>query len=123
MKFLSPRVGLLAVVVIAFMLGACSTSNSVVSSSFLQKRKYNKGFHVSLGHAKSKKAADAREKAVVEKAQPIESEPLAMATPESKPATRPEAVKPAKQSTPIAPAATPTAHKAGTAEKAERPAR
>ncbi len=39
-------------VLVGLLLGSCSTSNKVISDSFLQKRKFNKGFYV---NNKSKK--------------------------------------------------------------------
>ncbi|MDA9820504.1 hypothetical protein N9C06_06250 [Salibacteraceae bacterium] len=41
----------------AILFSSCSTSNDVVSNSFLSKRKYRKGFHVNLKSNKVKPAA------------------------------------------------------------------
>jgi len=37
---------LIAIVLFSIILSSCNTSNKVVSSSFIQKRKYNKGYHL-----------------------------------------------------------------------------
>lgn len=51
MRIINHIVVLLAVVALLF---SCSSSNNVVSKNFIQKRKYNKGFHVNIKRKKSK---------------------------------------------------------------------
>ena len=45
-------------VLISILLFSCSSSNDVVSGSFLQKRKYKKGYHLSFKKASSKTPSD-----------------------------------------------------------------
>lgn len=47
---------LLAVFAIGLLMSSCKTSNDVVSSNLIQKRKYNKGYHVN----KAPKSKDSR---------------------------------------------------------------
>jgi VIT1/CCC1 family predicted Fe2+/Mn2+ transporter len=47
---------LLTILTLTFVLGSCSSSNNVVSNRFIQKRKYNKGWHIN----NSKKSKDQR---------------------------------------------------------------
>lgn len=50
------------VLVATVILGACSTSNSVVSNKLISKRKYNKGFHINKkAHLKDSKETLASE--------------------------------------------------------------
>lgn len=51
MRIINHIVVLLAVVALLF---SCSSSNNVVSKNFIQKRKYNKGFHVNIKRKKSR---------------------------------------------------------------------
>ncbi|MFT4661217.1 MAG: TM2 domain-containing membrane protein YozV [Flavobacteriales bacterium] len=51
MKIIKQLIGLL---IIAILFASCSTSDKVVTGNFIQKRKYNQGFHVSVKGKKEK---------------------------------------------------------------------
>jgi uncharacterized membrane protein YqaE (UPF0057 family) len=65
---------------LALILGSCGSSNSVVSSGLIQKRKYNKGFFLkSNGQFKTAKVNSAEEKNVVAFQEPVQETKAALA--------------------------------------------
>ncbi|MCT4581033.1 MAG: YqaE/Pmp3 family membrane protein [Flavobacteriales bacterium] len=64
------------VAVFALIFSSCSTSESVVTSGFLQKRKYNKGFHKSIKKNHKVQGKEQQEELVLNQASENSVEPI-----------------------------------------------
>lgn len=64
------------VIVTSILVSACSTSNDVVSSNIIQKRKHRNGYHLNLGAQKSPATLSQRIPALVDQPDASQNESL-----------------------------------------------